>query len=192
MKRLLSLALAFVGVVLVGAAAAIYLTGLLDTAPTSSSAVADPVGTPSQNLVVGANGEDTPPTSTATESPEPIEDASELDVSAGPRIYTVADERSDVVIPGSITGAERANAEIWVDQQFITATCMAEQGYPYEFMMWWERGSDPKGLVRLNQSYGADEQLALWGDTGAGADYHWEDAGCVGYSVHVTGQDNNH
>lgn len=192
MKRLLSLALAFVGVVLVGAAAAIYLTGLLDTAPASSSAVADPIGPPSQNLVVGADGDDTSASPTPGDTPIPIEDASELEASAGPRIYTVADERSAVVIPETITGAERANAEIWVDQQFIIAGCMADQGYPFEFAMWWDRAGDPTSIPRLNQSYGPNEQLALWGDTGAAADYHWEDAGCHGYAVHVTGQDNNH
>jgi hypothetical protein len=191
MKRLLALALAFVGVVLVGAAAAIYLTGLLDTAPANSSVVADPVAPPSQKLVVGSGGDDASASPTSS-APIPIEDASELGADAGPRIYTVADDRSAVVIPDSISGAARANAEIWVDQQFITANCMAEKGYPFEFMMWWDRGSQPGHDPKLNQSYGADEQLALWGDTGAGADYHWEDAGCVGYSVHVTGQDNNH
>jgi hypothetical protein len=34
--------------------------------------------------------------------------------------------------------------------------------------------------------------LALEGKTGGTADYHWEDAGCVRYAVHVTGQVNAH
>lgn len=34
--------------------------------------------------------------------------------------------------------------------------------------------------------------LAMYGDTGAGAAYRWEDAGCSGYATHVTGNDNMH
>ena len=33
---------------------------------------------------------------------------------------------------------------------------------------------------------------AMYGDTGAGAAYRWEDAGCSGYATHVTGNDNMH
>lgn len=33
---------------------------------------------------------------------------------------------------------------------------------------------------------------AMYGDTGTGAAYRWEDAGCSGYATHVTGNDNMH
>lgn len=33
---------------------------------------------------------------------------------------------------------------------------------------------------------------AMYGDTGLGAAYRWEDAGCSGYATHVTGNDNMH
>jgi hypothetical protein len=44
----------------------------------------------------------------------------------------------------------------------------------------------------LPASEQAAARLALDGDTGAGADYHWDDAGCWGYAVHVMGNDNKH
>ena len=33
---------------------------------------------------------------------------------------------------------------------------------------------------------------AMYCDTGLGAAYRWEDAGCSGYATHVTGNDNMH
>ncbi|WP_448006718.1 hypothetical protein [Agromyces bauzanensis] len=40
---------------------------------------------------------------------------------------------------------------------------------------------------------GTDEWWdAMYGDTGAGAAYRWQDAGCSGYATHVTGNDNMH
>lgn len=32
--------------------------------------------------------------------------------------------------------------------------------------------------------------LAEYGDTGAGSDYRWQDAGCAGYATHMIGADN--
>ena len=45
------------------------------------------------------------------------------------------------------------------------------------------------GSVELSQQEAFT--LALDGDTGAGDYYHWADAGCWGYAVHVTGNDGN-
>ena len=53
-------------------------------------------------------------------------------------------------------------------------SCMAEKGF----------GTDDDG-----QESWWD---AMYGDTGAGAAYRWEDAGCSGYATHVTGNDNMH
>ncbi|GAA1788508.1 hypothetical protein [Agromyces lapidis] len=52
--------------------------------------------------------------------------------------------------------------------------CMTEHGF----------GVDDDGTAAW--------ELAMWGDTGAGAAYRWEDAGCAGYATHVTGNDNMH
>lgn len=53
-------------------------------------------------------------------------------------------------------------------------SCMAEQGFGTiddGTEGWWD---------------------AMYGDTGLGAAYRWEDAGCSGYATHVTGNDNMH
>lgn len=50
----------------------------------------------------------------------------------------------------------------------------------------------------IEHGFGVDDdgtaawELAMFGDTGAGAAYRWEDAGCAGYATHVTGNDNMH
>ncbi|MDF0512488.1 hypothetical protein PX701_02525 [Agromyces sp. H3Y2-19a] len=35
-------------------------------------------------------------------------------------------------------------------------------------------------------------ELAMYGDTGSGASYRWEEADWSGYAIHVTGDDNMH
>jgi hypothetical protein len=76
----------------------------------------------------------------------------------------------------ALTPDEQANGRDWIETQTITADCMKDQGYAYTFEPYWEAGA----------------RLALDGDTGGGADYHWDEAGCYGYAVHVMGNDNAH
>lgn len=64
--------------------------------------------------------------------------------------------------------------EEWAAYQDAVRSCMAEKGYgEYDEGAdgWWD---------------------AMYGNTGAGAAYRWEDAGCAGYATHVTGNDNMH
>ena len=71
--------------------------------------------------------------------------------------------------PSALTEAEE-----WAAFEEAIRSCMAEKGFG-EFDdgtdAWWD---------------------AMYGDTGAGAAYRWEDAGCSGYATHVTGNDNMH
>ncbi|AMB60064.1 hypothetical protein [Microterricola viridarii] len=66
--------------------------------------------------------------------------------------------------------------------------CMADAGFD-----WWDAGGvDNQGkLGALSQ----DEQFAVYaalhGDN-AGPEYRWEAAGCYGYALHETGNDDNH
>jgi len=64
--------------------------------------------------------------------------------------------------------------EEWAAFQEVIRTCMAEKGFG-DFDdgtgAWWD---------------------AMYGDAGTGAAYRWEDAGCHGYAVHVSGNDNMH
>jgi hypothetical protein len=112
-----------------------------------------------------------------------------------PRLLGADTDPAAVQFPDSLVGDELANARSWIQTQVITAQCMREQGFEYTFMPWWAREKgDP--MVSWSQALPADRrqagELALYGDTGAGADYSWDDAGCWGYAVHVMGNDNNH
>ena len=73
---------------------------------------------------------------------------------------------------------------------------MKDKGYAYTFgPPVWDRYSAVIPVMwedTLPTSERAAARLALDGDTGGGADYHWDDAGCWGYAVHVMGNDNNH
>lgn len=48
----------------------------------------------------------------------------------------------------------------------------------------WTAGQEPAELAAVND--------ALFGSTGQGDTYRWEEAGCHGYAVHMTGNDGNH
>ncbi|TFC82409.1 hypothetical protein [Cryobacterium sp. TMT3-29-2] len=95
----------------------------------------------------------------------------------------------------AMTPDEQANGREWVETQTITAACMKDKGFVYTFEPFWERDSAVLPVMwedTLPTSERAAARLALDGDTGGGADYHWDDAGCWGYAVHVMGNDNNH
>lgn len=71
--------------------------------------------------------------------------------------------------PDALTWEEEAAA-----YSAVVESCMAELGFG------------------LNSDGTAAWDDAMWGDTGAGAAYRWEEAGCAGYATHVTGNDNMH
>jgi len=71
--------------------------------------------------------------------------------------------------PDALTAAEE-----WRLFEEAIQSCMTEKGF---------------GAVDDGQEGWRD---AMYGDTGAGAAYRWEDAGCSGYATHVTGNDNMH
>ena len=71
------------------------------------------------------------------------------------------------------------NTAEWAQELVIEVHCMAGKGWDY----------DPLhgGLARVSPT--TPEYLALYGSTGGGDAYQWQNAGCVGYAVHVTGHD---
>ncbi|SDR93564.1 hypothetical protein [Microterricola viridarii] len=70
--------------------------------------------------------------------------------------------------------------------------CMAEAGFD-----WWDaaRGNTPAGepwwLAEISPNEATAVYAALHGESAA-AEYRWEQAGCYGYALHETGNDNNH
>jgi hypothetical protein len=99
-------------------------------------------------------------------------------------------------IPSSWSADERSNAELWLAEQQITDACMSKAGFDeYYYVAQWQGDYfDPTLAYRWSYGMTPDRKaaalVALDGKTGGGADYHWQDAGCIGYSVHVMGQDN--
>ncbi|PRY65022.1 hypothetical protein B0I08_11139 [Glaciihabitans tibetensis] len=96
-------------------------------------------------------------------------------------------------IPAHWSADEVANATVWLEQASIISECLAEVGYTYTFTPFWliQPGTRPTSWEStLPEAERAAASLALWGNTGGGASYRWEDAGCHGYAVHVTGMDN--
>lgn len=172
-------------------------------AMTSAAVVAEHEAESGQLVELPAVTE-TPPTAAPPSSDAPADgaeasagDAGESDASpdAGFPIY---DADTDIAtIPRPADDPDPANTEIWLTQQRIIAQCMREQGFEYRYTAYWLVPGDQlanRDDALGNQPYvgGSAYSLAIGGDTGGGDDYRWEDAGCTGYAVHVTGMDDAH
>ena len=77
----------------------------------------------------------------------------------------------------------------------LVTQCMAEAGFDWRAVVLQTDGSfsgvDFTHVGDIDPALQAGFTLALDGDTGGGDYYHWADAGCWGYAVHVTGNDGN-
>ncbi len=95
--------------------------------------------------------------------------------------------------------------ETWLAHHALVRSCMAERGFEYLYTEWWnpkyQTAFDPASTepqIPAEQPKGLSEEqaaawsLALYGDAAAFPDYRWEDAGCWGYAVHASGNDNMH
>jgi hypothetical protein len=77
----------------------------------------------------------------------------------------------------------------------LITQCMAEAGFEWHGV--WLSADDTFAGVSMTRAGDISPELqagftlALHGDTGAGDHYHWADAGCWGYAVHVSGNDGN-
>lgn len=121
----------------------------------------------------------------ATET-QPVAAAAPAPATADPA-FGASTDPADVPMPDGVSGDELANARIWVEQQVITANCMQDQGFEYTFTPSWLRASH-ENLTSPVPLF-TPAWTALVGNTGGGEDYNWEDAGCQGYAVHITGMD---
>jgi hypothetical protein len=163
------------------------LSGALIAAGVGVSAVAvvgmalTASATPMVGIVLQSGG--------SQEAQQPAASSGGLDASA-PDAYEEALDRSIDPRTGD------ARAVIDTDRERATfATlqeeCMAEAGFD-----WWdaERGSDPWWTAGMSVEEQMAVYTALHGDQTRGqgeSEYHWELAGCYGYALHETGNDDN-
>ena len=117
--------------------------------------------------------------------------------------FPVYDASTDIAtIPRPVDDYNPANTEVWLLQLSIIADCMREKGLEYRYTVYWQVPSvvaRELGLAPFEPQSGTDEFEALHGvrefgpdDPEVAPEYRWEDAGCVGYAVHVTGMDDAH
>ena len=79
-----------------------------------------------------------------------------------------------------------------IEHSGFVEECMADAGFPqYVETNVWAPDYEPTEPwdADLTTAESAAAFTALWGDTGAGADYRWQDAGCNGYATHMIGAD---
>lgn len=119
------------------------------------------------------------PTETATPTPAPAQ--------------TDAPLPTESEIPDDWPESEKQNALDWLAMQGFVDQCMLDAGFPeYTYAAYWQvgPGEHVDWMTFIAEDRQADAFLAEYGNTGAGADYHWEDAGCAGYGTHMIGADN--
>jgi len=182
MKKKLALGIGLIGAASLALSLTVFAMGAAATLnPTATNS---PSAEPAETSTGPVN--DVVPTPTVSQV-APAEEASEVTDTADPLT-------SDKFM--EMTPDEQANGREWMETQTITAACMKDQGYTYTFEPFWEKepGSplEPWWVSTLPTDEQAGASLALDGDTGGGADYHWDEAGCYGYAVHVMGNDNAH
>jgi len=130
----------------------------------------------------------TQPSASAEPTPADPERDSEPAPTPAYRVFDADTDVSTIDLSGIPEWDDVENMKVWLQQQAVVADCMAEQGYRYTFSLYWER---PIAAEPSNGDPGYVH--ALYGSDGnVGDAYRWQDAGCVGYAVHVTGQDDAH
>lgn len=181
MKKKLALGIGVVGSTFLALSLTVF--GMGAAATLNPTATDSPPALQAETSVVPVDGA----VPSETSSPvAPVGTASEVPESTDP----MTSDRFKAMTPD-----EQANGREWMETQTITAACMKDQGYAYTFEPLWEREPgvlEEPWVDTLPTSEQAGARLALDGDTGGGADYHWDDAGCWGYAVHVMGNDNAH
>jgi hypothetical protein len=148
-------------------------------ASTPSAPAAEPTPTPS-------------PTVTAVPAPVPTQPAAEPEGDTADGTYddgNVVEVRTPNPDAIPTTVAEREYFYGLVTQ------CMAEAGFDWRAVVLQTDGTfsgvEFTHVGDIDPALQAGFTLALDGDTGGGDYYHWADAGCWGYAVHVTGNDGN-
>ena len=139
----------------------------------------------------------------ATESPatEPPGAAQPAHHELGFPLYDASTDLA--TIPRPVDDPDPTGTEIWLAQQGIVADCMQEKGLEYLYTAPWLVPPDvtwPQRMAALEVAEARTPEFeALHGVAEFGPDdpevapeYRWEDAGCVGYAVHVTGMDDAH
>ena len=184
MRRWLATGVAFGGGVVIAIALVMFGLGATNTLTPPSQA---PSATPPPSEL--ADSAAPPETQWQPGTPE----YSDVD----PSVIMDVNTQDNYELPADMSADEQSRAHGWMQTQAITALCMQEAGFGYTYIPHWTRDSAAVGFPRpwimsLPESEQAGARLALNGDTGAAADYHWDDAGCWGYAVHVMGNDNAH
>ncbi len=182
MKRKIAFLISLFGVALALAAGCVYGVGLLDVARATS----EPIQDTDSRAEAATSRPSHPEQATAAGAAPNSSTPQATDVP----IYGWDTDPASITYPADMPSTERADAQIWVEQQFIIAKCMYDQGFEYTWTLPWER---PAWMLTSPVTPLTEEGgLALNGNTGAGPNYRWQDAGCHGYAVHVTGQDGAH
>jgi len=207
-RRRLVLVAAVVGVATLSVGATAYAAGHAQAGGTSLSAQAGASAAVAATAAPAMPRPTPVPTATAVATPDvdpAADDSAPAEVAPADSDVPSADGTSDALpgTDGNVVEVRTPNpaavpqtlAERDHFYSFVTE-CMASAGFDWHAVVSMASDGTFKS-VSMTTNDSADQatrdafELALYGDTGGGDYYHWADAGCWGYAVHVTGNDGN-
>ncbi|GAA1762922.1 hypothetical protein [Agromyces humatus] len=158
--------------------------------PESAAPPVGPAPAPAPQPTEPATPPSTPPPAGDAPTPTPIPD-DPADGHAAPGGPDSVERNPD----GSTPPPPPEQRRQWLAFQQIVRDCMVAAGHEYLYWEWWNpKSAQSNRFPPMPADLTADEyaawEFALYGDSGLGADYDWEKAGCWGYAVHLTGGTN--
>ena len=180
-------------IVAAGALSVAAITGASAAAIAASSATPHEDPGPATSLPQTPSAPASAPTPTPTSTP-PFAAGTDVARPLQPGDILITEEQIRAVVygvddqirqtePYKSAPVDTANLETQITQLTMEVSCMAGKGFYYN------------PITRPGKLSGYTEPsagTALWGNTGGGDAYRWQDAGCHGKAVHETGNDNNH
>lgn len=132
----------------------------------------------------------TPPSAGAPATPPPT-NAPHPTPTPSPEQVPVADRPAPGGPQSDGRKPSRADQRAWLEFQQVVRECMTAAGQEYGYWEWWNPGDEssnrfPPMPADLTAVEAAAWEAALRGSP-SGDPFRWEDAGCWGYAVHVTG-----
>jgi hypothetical protein len=157
--------------------------GNVDTVSSSSPSAAEPIVAITPAPTPGASlPPATPPAELAA---EPAAAAAASAPVVAPAIDPLSAAYNPYTDPNSPTFVSDSDKQTWLALQSVIRQCMADRGLEYLNWEWWA-GGDPQPK-NLSYDAGIAWIVGMYGDSYMNPTGNWEDGGCSGYALHVTG-----
>lgn len=165
-------------------------SGNSDAASDVLSSTSSPTPSPSATLVITEPLAPVTPAPTATPGAEavpaiPGAPAIPVPLPAPPVIDPMSAAYNSYTDPNRPDFVSESDKKTWLALQQVIRQCMADKGFEYLNWEWW-MGGDPQPK-NLSYDAGIAWIVGMYGDAYMNPTGNWEESGCSGYALHITG-----